>query len=134
MFDFRYNISLSDLSHLYVKGNYMSNLNNKTDEIQLLNSNWKVAQEHQISKKEITRAVQAAQEKERVKIGKEIRENLNQILTAALLYIELAKTDDESREMCLERSGSFISTVIKELANISLVLTVREIDMKLVDP
>jgi signal transduction histidine kinase len=134
MFDFRYNISLSDLSHLYVKGNYMSNLNNKTDEIQLLNSNWKVAQEHQISKKEITRAVLAAQEKERVKIGKEIRENLNQILTAALLYIELAKTDDESREMCLERSGSFISTVIKELANISLVLTVREIDMKLVDP
>jgi signal transduction histidine kinase len=134
MFDFRYNISLSDLSHLYVKGNYMSNLNNKTDEIQLLNSNWKVALEHQISKKEITRAVLAAQEKERVKIGKEIRENLNQILTAALLYIELAKTDDESREMCLERSGSFISTVIKELANISLVLTVREIDMKLVDP
>ena len=60
--------------------------------------------------------------KERAKIGQEIQENLNQVLIAALLYIEQAKTDDENREICLNRTSSFISSVIKGLADISKTL------------
>ena len=107
----------------------MRNSNNKTAKIQLLKSVWGVADEQ----RKITSAVLAAQEEERTKIGQEIQENLNQMLIAALLYIELAKTNDDSREMCLERSSLFISTVIKELACISRALGVRDIDMNQVD-
>jgi|SRR5581483_2394282 len=99
----------------------------------LLKSEWNVAKEEQVNQNEIAMAVLAAQEKERAKIGREIEENLNQVLTAALLYIELAKTDEDSREMCLERASLFISTVIHELASISQTLAARGIDMKLAD-
>ena len=99
----------------------MSNSNDKTNKIQLLKSNGEIAREQQIKQKEIF-TVLAAQEKERAKIGHEIQENLNQVLVAALLYVEQAKIDVENREICLERSSSFISSVIKGLTNISRTL------------
>ena len=107
----------------------MRNSDNKSTKSQLLKSDWGIRQDLQIKQHEITRAVQAALKKERVKITKEIRENLNQLLIAALLYIELAKTDDESREMCLEKSSSFISTVINELAIMSGTQEIQSIDL-----
>jgi signal transduction histidine kinase len=83
-----------------------------------------------IKKKEITREVVTARQKERVKIAMEIQENLNQVLVAALLYIELAKTDDKSRAICLDKSSSFISLVINEFAIMSQTLKVRGIAIK----
>ena len=110
----------------------MCNSNNKENGIPLLKSKWEVAQEQQIKKKDITKVL-AAQKEERARIKQEIQGNLNQVLIAALLYIELAKTDDDSREMCLQRSSAFISTVIEALTNISQTLSDRDLDMRLVD-
>ena len=76
-------------------------------------------QERKNRQKEITSAVLTAQENERADIGKEMHDNLNQILGAAKLYIELAKTDDENRPMCLERSSAYILDVIQEIRKIS---------------
>ena len=104
----------------------MRNSNSKSTENHLLKGEWVISQYQQIKQKEIIRAVQAARQKERIEIAQEIQENLNQVLIAALHYIELAKTDDESREICLEKSSSFISIVINELANMSRTLTVRD--------
>ena len=109
----------------------MRNSNNKTTKLQLLEYKLEVVKEQQVKQKEIS-SVLAAQEKERENIGQRIQENLNQVLVAALLYIELAKTDDESRDMCLERSGSFISSVIKELTDISRILAVKDTDMRVI--
>ena len=103
----------------------MRNSHNKTTENQLFKSEWGVTQYQQIKQKEITGAALAARQNERVNIAQEIQENLNQVLIAALLYIELAKTDDEIRGMCLEKSSSFISIVIKELAAMSRKLEAR---------
>lgn len=103
----------------------MRNSNNKTTENQFLISEWGVMQYHQIKQKEITRTAVTALQNERIKIAQEIQENLNQVLIAALLYIEQAKTDNEIREMCLEKSSSFISIVIKELAILSRTLEAR---------
>ncbi|MBO9201889.1 MULTISPECIES: hypothetical protein [Niastella] len=111
----------------------MKNLNNTAAEVQLLKSELEVAQMQQIKQKEINRAVLAAREKERAKINLEIQENLNQLLVAALLYIELAETDDEIRKICLQRSRSFISIVIKELTIISRSLANREINRNLAE-
>ena len=103
----------------------MRDSNNKIPENLLLKSDWEVMQAQQIKQKEIDITVLAARENERAKIGQEIQENLNQVLIAALLYIEQAKTDNEIREMCLEKSSSFISIVIKELAVMSRTLEAR---------
>lgn len=111
----------------------MLNSINKTTENQLLNSDWGIRQYQQITQQEITRAVLAARKNERATIAYQIQEELNQVLIAALLYIELAKTDDESREICLEKSGSFISTVIKELTNMSRTLEVENTFIKKID-
>jgi hypothetical protein len=108
----------------------MRSSNNKTNESQPLENKLEVVKEQQVKQNEIS-GVQSARDIERENIGQRIQENLNQVLVAALLYIELAKTDDESREMCLERSSSFISIVIKELADISRMLAAKDTDMRI---
>lgn len=79
--------------------------------------------EERLSKqKEITYAVLKAQENERTNIGKELHDNMNQILGAAKLYVEMAKTDEGNREMCLEKSSTYILNVIDEIRRISKTL------------
>lgn len=111
----------------------MLNSINKTTGNKLLKSDWGITQYQQTTQQEINRAVLAARKNERAKIAYKIQEDLNQILIAALLYIELAKTDDVSREMCLEKSGSFISTVIKELTIMSRTLEAGDTFIKKID-
>lgn len=76
--------------------------------------------EQRISKqKQITEAVILAQEKERTDIGKELHDNVNQILGASNLYINTAMTDEESRQELLERSTELVSNAINEIRKIS---------------
>jgi len=105
----------------------------KSAEIKLLESERKLAQERLTKQKEVTYAVRAAQENERSEIGKELHDNLNQILGAAKLYIEMAKTDDENREMCLEKSSGFIVNVIEGIRRISKTLSTPGMTMGLFD-
>jgi PAS domain S-box-containing protein len=94
----------------------------KSAEIKLLESEKTIVQERLTRQKEVTQAALEAQENERAEIGKELHDNLNQILGAAKLYIEMAKTDEENREMCLEKSSGFIVNVIEEIRRISKTL------------
>jgi PAS domain S-box-containing protein len=67
----------------------------------------------------IAQAVVNAQEKERAEIGKELHDNVNQILSTAKLYLELAQTDDEHRLDLINRSTNNISDAINEIRTIS---------------
>jgi signal transduction histidine kinase len=69
--------------------------------------------------KQITEAVILAQEKERTEIGKELHDNVNQILGASNLYINSAMTDEEMRQELLERSTELVSNAINEIRKIS---------------
>ena len=69
--------------------------------------------------RQITEAVIVAQEKERTEIGKELHDNVNQILGASNLYINTAMTDDEMRQELLERSTELVSKAINEIRKIS---------------
>ncbi len=69
--------------------------------------------------RQITEAVIVAQEKERTEIGKELHDNVNQILGASNLYINTAMTDEEMRQELLERSTELISNAINEIRKIS---------------
>jgi PAS domain S-box-containing protein len=91
----------------------------KSAESQLLKSERNLARQQVQNQKEIVAAVLIAQEKERANIGKELHDNLNQILGAAKLYIELAKTDEEDRDMLLQKSAGHIAAVIEEIRDIS---------------
>jgi len=72
-----------------------------------------------LRQRQITEAVIVAQEKERTEIGKELHDNVNQILGASNLYVNTAMTDDEMRQELLERSTELISRAINEIRKIS---------------
>ena len=91
----------------------------KSAETRLLRSEINLAREQLKNQKEVVAAVLVAQERERGNIGKELHDNLNQILGAAKLYIELAKTDEEDRDMLLQKSADYIVKVIEEIRDIS---------------
>jgi two-component system sensor histidine kinase UhpB len=76
--------------------------------------------EQRMSKqRQITEAVLNAQEKERTEIGKELHDNVNQILGATNLYINTAMTEEDIRQELLERSSLYISNAINEIRKIS---------------
>ena len=83
----------------------------------------KLVQERKSKQREITDAVMTAHENERANIGKELHDNLNQILGATKLYIELARKDETKREMALEKSSGYIVKVIEEIRKISKTLS-----------
>jgi two-component system sensor histidine kinase UhpB len=90
--------------------------NDVTERIQLENE---LNQQRLTRQKQITEAVIVAQEKERTEIGKELHDNVNQILGASNLYINTAMTDEEMRQELLERSTELVSKAINEIRKIS---------------
>ncbi len=98
----------------------------KMAEIHLVESERNLGQERLSMQKQVIEAVLNAQERERAEIGKELHDNLNQILGAAKMYIELAKTDEENRELCLTKSTGYLMTVIEAIRKISKTLTIPE--------
>lgn len=87
-----------------------------------------------LEKRQITEAVIMAQERERTEIGKELHDNINQILGAAHLYVNTAMNDEELRESLLLQSSNFINKAINEIREISKTLIVPGIrDVGLVE-
>lgn len=72
--------------------------------------------------KQIIKATIRAQEKERSHIGKELHDNINQILTTTRLYIDMALAEEEIREMLLAKSLENVSKAICEIRKLSKAL------------
>jgi PAS domain S-box-containing protein len=82
----------------------------------------------------IAQAMVDAQEKERAEIGKELHDNINQILSTTKLYLELAKNDHKERLSLISRSADNIHEAIHEIRNISRSLVPASIgDLGLID-
>jgi PAS domain S-box-containing protein len=82
----------------------------------------------------IAQAMVDAQEKERAEIGKELHDNINQILSTTKLYLELAKNDNHQRLNLINRSAGNIHNAIHEIRNISRSLVPSSIgDLGLLD-
>ena len=77
-----------------------------------------VEQELQIQK-QITRTTIQAQEKERMEIGKELHDNVNQLLATAKIMIDTAQKVPEMHDLCLSKSQESILAAISELRNIA---------------
>jgi PAS domain S-box-containing protein len=79
----------------------------------------KLVQERMANQKEIIGAVLAAQENEREEIGEELHDNLGQLLAVAKMYLQMARTNENKREIFLEKSSGFIEDVIVQIRKIS---------------
>jgi two-component system sensor histidine kinase UhpB len=77
-----------------------------------------VEQETQVQR-EMAAITIEAQEKERMEIGKELHDNVNQILATAKIMIDTATNFPDMRELCLSKSQEAIMEAIKELRGLA---------------
>jgi PAS domain S-box-containing protein len=69
--------------------------------------------------KAVAQTVVDAQEKERAEIGYELHDNVNQILSTARVFLDLATNDEKERLNLIERSALNISNAVNEIRRIS---------------
>lgn len=67
----------------------------------------------------VAQAIVDAQESERAKIGKELHDNVNQVLSTAKLFLEVAKTNSKERIKLIGKSAEQIHHAINEIRHIS---------------
>jgi PAS domain S-box-containing protein len=78
-----------------------------------------IEKEAQIWQKKLTSAAITAQEQERTQLGRELHDNVNQMLTTVKLYTELCIESVGDTKTLLEKSASYISICINEIRSIS---------------
>jgi len=79
--------------------------------------------EIKLKEKQITDAAEDAKEMERSNIGKELHDNINQLLGASRMYLEMAKRGGINTPMYLSRSSEYTLTAIEEIRKLSKGLT-----------
>lgn len=89
----------------------------------------KLEQEIKLKENQITAAVEEAKEAERSEIGKELHDNVNQLLGASRLYLEMAKRGGSDSEMYLSRSSEYTLSAIEEIRKLSKGLTTDTISI-----
>jgi two-component system, NarL family, sensor histidine kinase UhpB len=71
------------------------------------------------NQRQITRVTLLAQEKERTEIGKELHDNVNQLLATAKIMIDTARNTPNMHDLCLSKSQEAIMEAIEELRNLA---------------
>ncbi|NCU05525.1 MAG: PAS domain S-box protein [Chitinophagaceae bacterium] len=82
----------------------------------------KLKEERQRMEHEIARAVIVAQEKEREEIGRELHDNVNQILASSRLYLGLVKEKEGEHRSFINESDVLIQNAIVEIRHLSHAL------------
>lgn len=73
--------------------------------------------------RKLTKQIIQAQERERERIGYELHDNINQILTSVKLYLEMAIHQPEVKKDLLPKAMQFVTNCISEIRNISRTLS-----------
>jgi PAS domain S-box-containing protein len=79
----------------------------------------KLAQEIKLKEKQISDAMQDAKEAILSDLGKELHDNVNQLLGASRLYLEMAKQGGPNSEMHLSRSSEYTLNAIEEIRKLT---------------
>jgi PAS domain S-box-containing protein len=83
----------------------------------------KLQLEIELKEMQIAEATKDAIDSERSDIGKELHDNINQLLSASKLYLELVKGGGENSEKYLSRSSEYIMEAIEEIRKLTKGLT-----------
>ena len=78
--------------------------------------------------KKLTEAMVRAQEKERIRLGNELHDNVNQLLAASKLFLDLVKTADAESNEFKTKVSQYIETACTEIRNLSHGLVVANFD------
>ena len=79
----------------------------------------RIDKEAQVWQKKLTSAAITAQEQERTQLGRELHDNVNQMLTTVKLYTELCLESKGDTRTLMEKSAKYISICINEIRSIS---------------
>jgi PAS domain S-box-containing protein len=93
----------------------------------------KLERQRQIQKNRIIKAALDAQERERSEIGRELHDNVNQVLTTVKLYNEICLTEEKTNKAILMKSVQQINFCIETIRSLSKQLAtpiVAEMDLK----
>jgi PAS domain S-box-containing protein len=83
----------------------------------------KLEQEIKLREEQIAEASDDAKNMERSDIGKELHDNINQLLVASRMYLEMAKRGGKDREAYLSRSSEYTINAIEEIRKLTRGLT-----------
>lgn len=92
-----------------------------------------LSQQQLNQQKLITEVTIQEQEKERNELGRELHDNINQILASAKLYLGMVKSNEDPTGILLEQSFAFLNEAIEEIRNLSHSLvapSLGELDLK----
>lgn len=90
---------------------------NVTDKLELER---KLEDEKKIRNQQLTEAIISAQETERAEIGRELHDNVNQMLGAARLYLSVVKNSSASqRNKLITKASGYILDAIEEIRKLS---------------
>ena len=82
----------------------------------------KLQEEVRLKEKQISDAAEEAKDTERFEIGKELHDNINQLLGVSKLYLDMAKGGEDSK-LYLSRSSEYMNLAIEEIRKLSKGLT-----------
>jgi PAS domain S-box-containing protein len=83
----------------------------------------RLEQEIRLKETQIAEAAEDAKYTERSDIGKELHDNVNQLLGASRMYLEMAKRGGEKTEIYLNRSSEYTLNAIEEIRKLTKGLT-----------
>jgi len=83
----------------------------------------RLEQEIKLKEKQIAEATQEEKESARSDIGKELHDNVNQLLGASNMYLEMAKRGGSDTELYLSRSSEYTHNAIAEIRKLTRGLT-----------
>jgi PAS domain S-box-containing protein len=75
--------------------------------------------ELRVKENQITEAIVEAKETERSDIGKELHDNVNQLLGVSMLYLDMARKDINNGEIYLIHSSEYTFTAIEEIRKLT---------------
>ncbi|MBK7560280.1 MAG: PAS domain S-box protein [Chitinophagaceae bacterium] len=78
--------------------------------------------------KEISETVIRVQEKERARIGHELHDNVNQILSSAKLFVEMLSTTGKEEKEIKKKSLDYVMLAIEEIRKLSKELVVPQLN------
>jgi signal transduction histidine kinase len=79
----------------------------------------KLTEEVKQRQREITQGVFTGQEKERTRIGAELHDNINQLLTSAKLYLSVVKRNPQNAEELVKKADEILAMSIEEIRKLS---------------
>lgn len=143
-FELEYRFRRDDGSYAHIYDRCILLLDEKRNPLRLIGAAQDISERKRLEKELINteleyqrllhQATVESQEKERAEIGKELHDNVNQVLTTTKLYLDLAIADPALKDELLNKSLVNINTVIQEIRHLSRSLMEPSIgDLGLID-